>query len=111
MGEKGDRLTDQAYQASNNIVETLSGLGKITSKKMFGGYGIFEEKTMFALINSMGEVFFKADESTIPKFEEEGSDKHGRMPYYLLPDKILNDKNKLQEWAQESINIAQRAKK
>jgi len=57
---------------------------------------------------NMGE---KGDESTIPKFEEEGSGKHGRMPYYLHPDKILNDKNKLQEWAQESINIAQRAKK
>jgi hypothetical protein len=51
MGEKGDRLTDQAYQTSNNIVDTLSGLGEINSKKMFGGYGIFEKKTMFALIH------------------------------------------------------------
>jgi DNA transformation protein len=111
MGEKGARLMDQADQSCKSIVGTLSGLGRITSKKMFGGFGIFEEKTMFALINSQGDVFFKSDESTIPKFEEEGSGKHSRMPYYLVPDKILNDKNKIQEWAKESIEIAHRAKK
>jgi len=34
MGDKGAILTDQADQASKSIVGTLSGLGKITSKKI-----------------------------------------------------------------------------
>ncbi len=111
MGEKGARLTDQANKSWMHIVQSLSDLENISSRKMFGGFGIFKDKTMFGLVNSNGVLFFKADNSTIPKFEKEGSSKHGRMPYYEVPDKISQDKNKLLEWASEAISIAEAGKK
>ena len=111
MGKKGARLTNQAQEASASIVQALSDLGTVSSRKMFGGYGIFKDKTMFALVTSDGIVFFKADKSTIPLYEEEGSNKHGRMPYYELPDMISQNQSKLLEWANVAISIAEAGKK
>ena len=111
MGEKGARLTDQANKSCMHIVQSLSDLENISSRKMFGGFGIFKDKTMFGLVTSDGTAFFKADESTIQKYEAAGSDKHGRMSYYKIPDKISQDQSKLLEWASEAISIAEAGKK
>ncbi|MDN5200644.1 TfoX/Sxy family protein [Fulvivirgaceae bacterium BMA10] len=106
MGEKGARLTPQAAERADQLVSDLSQLGDVTNKKMFGGYGIFESGAMFAIINSAGDVFLKADESNVKRFEDIGATKHGKMPYYQIPDVILNDPSKLVEWAKESISIS-----
>lgn len=73
---------------------------------MFGGYGIFQDDKMFALVNSKGEIYLKADESMKEKFETAGSNQHGRMPYYTLPEDLLQDPDKLTKWAKESIDIS-----
>jgi len=49
MGSKGSKLSAQASQSAGEFVERLLPLGDVSSKKMFGGYGIFEAGTMFAL--------------------------------------------------------------
>lgn len=110
MGKQGDKLTNSSTQAAEDLQRRLSTLGEITTKKMFGGYGIFESGKMFALVDSAGGVYLKADDTNRGRFEEAGSKKHGRMPYFRIPDKVLNSESNLLEWSQASIVVAKNAK-
>ena len=111
MGKKGGKLSQEATDACERAVETLAPLGEISSRKMFGGYGIFESGVMFALVNSKGVVHLKADDSNRERFVEYGSDRHGRMPYYAVPSQILGDERQFQQWAKVSVEIAHAAKR
>ncbi|KAA3647163.1 MAG: competence protein TfoX [Chloroflexi bacterium] len=110
MGKKGAKLTPQADDMAVEIVNSLSSVGDVSSRKMFGGYGIFESGSMFALIDSAGQVFFKADDSNLAQFEAAGSEKHVRMPYYAVPANVLEDVDAVREWATTSIEIAHSSK-
>ena len=105
MGLKGDKKTGAADEAIALMLERLNSINSITSKKMFGGYGIFNDNAMFGIIDSVGQAFFKIDESLIPDYESRGGVQHSRMPYYSIPEEILADSNMLVEWAQRSISL------
>ncbi len=110
MGQKGAKLTQEATKASERLVHTLSDLGKVYSRKMFGGYGIFESGAMFALITSEGKIHFKVNQSNRKRFEDIGAEKHGKMPYFEVPQNVLKNEQKLHEWARDSIDIAHSSK-
>lgn len=96
---------------AERLLDELVTLGDVTAKKMFGGYGIFEDGVMFALIDSSGNVFLRADETTSDRFAAEGSESHGRMPYWRIPDQVQADADSLVEWAQQARDVARAAKK
>jgi DNA transformation protein len=104
MGEKGDKLSNEAGLSLQLLIEKLSGIEGISSKKMFGGYGIFCNDKMFGMVDPKGNIFFKADAATKGKFEDIGSLKHSRMPYYSLPDNVQNNFELLLEWTESSIS-------
>ena len=81
MGEKGSRQTPAAADTAEVLVDVLAPLGHVTSRKMFGGFGVFCEDIMFALIDPSGATFLRADATTAQNFETAGSSKHARMPY------------------------------
>ncbi|MCJ7715155.1 MAG: TfoX/Sxy family protein [Anaerolineales bacterium] len=110
MGDKGDQLTNASTTAAEGLRELVTRLGNIRLKKMFGGYGVFEEDTMFALVDKNGQVFLKGDDSNIQTFQDAGSEKHGRMPYYSVPEKIMNDTAALISWAESTLAVARNAK-
>lgn len=87
------------------LIGLLSPLGGVTCKPMFGGYGIFHEGSMFALVKGTG-LFFKVDDSNRSDYEEAGSKQYKPMPYFQVPANILADTSKLQEWARVSVRIA-----
>jgi DNA transformation protein len=76
---------------AERLLDELTPLGDVTTKKMFGGYGVFEDAVMFALVDSSGGAFLRADETTAARFEEAGSEAHGRMPYWRIPHAVLDD--------------------
>ena len=110
MGTKGAKLTSASATSAERLEVGLSRLGDISIRKMFGGYGVFETGTMFALVDSQGGIFFKVDSTNLERYEEAGSTKHGRMPYYRVPDIVLDDEPALEEWAQSSIMVSRNAK-
>ena len=110
MEKKGDKLTSESSKSAEDIQNRLAELGDIRVKKMFGGYGVFEEDKMFALIDSNGRVFFKIDDTNQARFEGAGSEKHARMPYYSVPEDVLDDDDLLEEWARISIRISKGGK-
>ena len=60
-------MTEQS-EFMNNVLEILSPLGDVTTKRMFGGYGIFLDAKMFALVNKAEELFLKADDQNKQAF-------------------------------------------
>ena len=54
------------------VMEKLSPLGQIKSRAMFGGYGIFHEGVMFALIAD-DNLYFKVNESNRDDYRKAGS--------------------------------------
>ncbi len=89
------------------VVDKLSGLGDVRGRAMFGGYGIFYEGLMFAVISD-DILYFKVDDSNREMYEKAGSSKfpHGIL-YYEVPTDVFEDQAKLYEWAEKSIAIAQ----
>jgi TfoX/Sxy family transcriptional regulator of competence genes len=71
---------------------------------------VFEAGSMFALVDCQGDIFLKVDDTNVGRFEEAGSTKHSRMPYYRVPEVVLDDEHALQEWAISSIAISRNAK-
>lgn len=106
MGKKGSKLSQEATDACDQVVQALAPLGEVSSRKMFGGYGIFESSAMFALVDSQGNAFFKVDDSNRSRFDDAGAKQHGKMPYFQVPLEVLEDVDSLQDWARTSIKIA-----
>lgn len=102
----GARLTGEATEAVAEAAARLSPLGDVTTRKMFGGYGIFVEAKMFALVDSDGAIHLKCDDTNEDRYLAVGARKHGRMPYRELPDDVWADDDRLLEWAQLSADIA-----
>lgn len=105
MGIKGDKLNQDATQAAELITEKLGGIPGISAKKMFGGYGIFHDKKMFGIVDSKGQCFFKVNELNKSDFEQKGSSQHSKMPYFSIPEVVLNDQNELIAWAKKAIEF------
>ena len=111
MGEKGDKHTETAAEACERYVKLLEEAGQIEYKKMFGGYGIFESGVMFAIIDTAGRLFFRVNESTAEAYEQRGSQKHGKMPYYSVSEEVVNTQNQFMALADAAIATAHAMKK
>ena len=74
-------------------------------RRMFGGHGIYDGATMFAL-EVAGEIYLKVDDRTRPLFGAAGSTpfvypRKGReveLGYWRLPAEALDDPALLREW-------------
>jgi DNA transformation protein len=99
--------------------ELFEPLRDVTFRKMFGGIGIFKDGIMFALV-SEGDLYLKGDERTSIDFAAEGSGqwtypgmrgKATAMPYWRLPDRLLDDPDEFAEWARKAFAVAQQTRK
>lgn len=109
MGEKGARLTQASESFQDDVVARLDSIGGISSRKMFGGFGIFHDGAMFAIISKQ-KLFFKADESTLDAYKKARAKQHRPMPYYQVPATVMAKKASLQKWAKDAIGVAHAAK-
>ncbi len=108
MGTKGDKNTEAANLSAIEMVEKLASIGGISSKKMFGGHGLFHEGRMFGIIDSKGKAFLKTNDRNRQEFESKGSEKHSRMPYYTIPNEVADDLDSLLSWASLAIEISKK---
>jgi DNA transformation protein len=103
MGNKGDKSNKDSVLAAEFFVEKLASISDITSKKMFGGHGIFHEGKMFGLINAKGYKMLKASGDFAEELIELGSEKLGKMPYYAIPTSVLENHDELLLWVHKAI--------
>lgn len=71
---------------------------------------MFLDSVMFALVDSSGVAYLRADESTAALFEAQGGQRHGRMPYWQVSQTILDDEIELIAWGRRAAQSAQAAK-
>jgi DNA transformation protein and related proteins len=101
------------------LSELFSEFGPVTLRRMFSGYGISVDGVNFALALRSG-VYLRADETSIPRLEAEGSKpfqyqqgKTGKVvtvnSYWELPARLFDDLDELADWARTALAAAQRA--
>lgn len=110
MGDKGAKESGAAVEVAEILQGRLSSLDEITTRKMFGGAGVFASGKMFSLVDSKGVIFFKVSDTNRARYEAVGAEQHSRMPYYQVPAEVLDDDQALADWAQASIEVAKQAK-
>lgn len=94
----------------DRVMKLLAPIEGVSSKPMFGGYGLFHESAMFALVSGAG-LFFKVDDSNRAAYEQAGSKQYKPMPYYLVPAEVLEHAEKFLEWARAAMAVAHSADK
>jgi len=91
--------------------EVFASIAGITSRGMFGGWGIYKDGIFFALIVD-GRLYFKVDDANRADFEKAGSEpfryasknkKAVTMSYWELPASVMDDPHKLRRWVEKSV--------
>jgi DNA transformation protein len=98
------------------VVEQLDGCGPITTKRMFGGVGIYSVDVFFAIIDN-DILYLKTDDSNRKDFERAGcgpfrptGEGGETMMYYGVPVSVLEDADALAAWGKKAIAVALAAK-
>ncbi|MEM6429676.1 MAG: TfoX/Sxy family protein [Deinococcota bacterium] len=97
------------------LVTRLAPMGSVRAKSMFGGYGIFKDELMFALVAN-DIVHFKVDNDNRADFEAADGEpfmyvKNGKampMSYWRVPTSTLEDDDALLLWAHKGYEAALR---
>jgi DNA transformation protein len=98
------------------VVELMSTWMPVTVRKMFGGYGLYREGLMFALIAD-DQLYFKGDHGNATQFEGEGccpffytsQGRTVRMSYWSAPAESLESPAAMREWCQSAYAAALRS--
>jgi DNA transformation protein len=100
----------------NYVLDQLSGWGKVTVRRMFGGAGLYREGRIFGVI--AGNVaYLKVDHSTRGEFVKAGAAPFNSYPdkmktnvssYYEIPPEVLDHPQQLALWAQRAWEIARK---
>ncbi|MEZ5402371.1 MAG: TfoX/Sxy family protein [Bryobacteraceae bacterium] len=98
------------------VKEQLAPLGGITSRGMFGGWCLYCDGVVFALIAD-GAMFLKADKVSAPMFEERGlqpfkpfPDQDMVMSYREAPPDIFEDPAAMRQWCGAALEAAHRSR-
>ena len=95
------------------VTEQLEGLGRLRSKRMFGGVGFYADGLFFALLVGSG-LYLKVGDTNRGDFTARGMgpfrpyrDRPGcAMGYYEVPPDIVEDAEALVAWARKSLRVA-----
>ena len=97
------------------IVEQLQELDDVYSRRMFGGFGIFCNDVMFGLVAD-DVLYLKTNDQTKVRYEELGLgpflyERAGKTvalkSYYEAPERLLDDREAMMDWAGEAIKTSQ----
>ncbi|HKY64385.1 MAG TPA: TfoX/Sxy family protein [bacterium] len=108
---------DQSFR--DYVVQDLLGnIPGIHSRAMFGGWGIYKDGVIFAIIVD-GALYFKVDESNREEFERResrpfvysrGKHRSTTMSYWLVPEEIMEDPEELDRWIERSVQVSRNKK-
>ena len=71
--------------------DLFSELGKISSRKMFGGMCLYLDGEVFALMSSDGQLYLKAKGDVVTELADNGATQFHNMPYWSAPEAALDD--------------------
>ena len=92
------------------VLDQLHLVGGLACRRLFSGYGVYSRDTFFAIIND-DTLYFKTDEKTRAAYVDAGmgpfrpNEKQTLKTYYQVPVDVLEDDDRLAEWARRAIAI------
>jgi DNA transformation protein len=102
---------------ADHISELFAAYGPVSVRRMFGGFGIYGNGTMFALVHD-GVIYLKADAASVAAFEREGQGpftyntkggKRAIMSYRRMPERLYDEADELAVWARQALMAAERS--
>lgn len=96
------------------VLDQLSGVGAVRSRRMFGGIGLYCDELFFAVIAD-DIVYFKVDDTNRADYTARGCEafrpfpddpKTVSMNYFRVPSDVLEDVDDLKLWARKSLAVA-----
>ncbi len=98
------------------VLDQLSGVPDLRSKRMFGAIGLYSGEVFFGVIGA-DLLYFKTGDANRAAYVKAGSEPFRPYPdsdasnsYYTVPVAVLEDAAELAVWAAESIAVARSAK-
>jgi DNA transformation protein and related proteins len=98
------------------VLEQLEQLGGVSSRRMFGGAGLYSDEFFFGLI--MDDVLYlRVDDSNradytarrMAQFRPYADRPYLSMNYFEVPADVLEDAGELVNWARQSVVVAMKA--
>ena len=91
------------------VLDQLGELAEVEARRMFGGYGLYQDETFFGIVHK-ARLYFKTDDSTVSEYRKRKmkpfrpNAKQILKSYYQVPLEILEDTERLGEWAAQAIS-------
>lgn len=97
------------------LIDVLTPWGRVSARKMFGGFGLYRDGLMFAIIID-DMPYFKVDDINRPDYEAAGSEpfsyeakgKRVTLSYWQVSAEALDVEATLREWAEKAYDVAVR---
>ena len=95
------------------IHDLLSELDGIQARAMFGGWGVYKDGVIFAIIVD-DQLYFKVGDTNKSNYQQRGSqpftyESRGKsisMSYWEVPADVMDDRDEIKRWAEESHHIS-----
>ena len=100
------------------VIEQMALFGRARARAMFGGYGVYRDDRVFAIIVD-DRLYFKTDAATRGEFEAKGlgpftyvmRGKSVTMPYFEAPPEVFEEPETMRRWAEKAYEAAGRTRK
>jgi DNA transformation protein len=100
------------------VIESLRPLGAVSARRMFGGYGVFKDGLMFALVAD-DQLYLKVDDANrsayeaaaLAPFSYRSKGKAIQLSYHEAPSEGFDDPDVLCAWARDAYAAALRTKR
>jgi DNA transformation protein len=96
----------------NFVFDQLQEIGEFETKNVFGSLALVQQGEIFGKIK-YDKFWLKVDESSQADFEKLGmeqyaigKDKSKKLPFFETPIDVLENRDKLKDWATKAIEIA-----
>lgn len=102
---------------AEHVCDLLFPFGVVMARPMFGGFGLYRDQVIFALIAD-DVLYFKVDDGNRSAYDVAGmlpfkpfADKPTTMSYWEVPADLFEDQELLCQWARHAFDAALRAQK
>jgi DNA transformation protein len=108
------RSKDDSFK--NFVLDQLCEVEDVDARRMFGGYGLYQDETFFGIVHK-GRLYFKVDETTAAQYRKHKmkpfrpNPKQTLKSYYQVPVAVLEDADQLREWAATAIGCQKKITK
>jgi DNA transformation protein len=100
-------MKDESFK--DFVLDQLRDLDDVEARRMFGGFGLYQDETFFGIIHK-GRLYFKTNETTVGAYRKRKmkafrpNAKQTLKSYYQVPVEVIEDADQLRGWAAKAIN-------